>query len=68
MNHWSESLAALTLEYGMDTYVLARRMERYEPARGDDADSQLRRFALEVVPRTRELIDQARGASVVRRT
>jgi alkanesulfonate monooxygenase SsuD/methylene tetrahydromethanopterin reductase-like flavin-dependent oxidoreductase (luciferase family) len=68
VNHWSESLAALTLEYGMDTYVLAHRMDRYEPARGDDAESQLRRFALEVVPRTRELIDQARGASVVRRT
>ena len=52
----------------MDTYVLAHRMERYEPARGDGAESQLRRFAIEVVSRTRGLIDQARGASVVRRT
>ncbi|HKF17526.1 MAG TPA: LLM class flavin-dependent oxidoreductase [Candidatus Dormibacteraeota bacterium] len=54
---WAESLATFALEHGMDTFVFAE---------GNDAENQLRRFALEVVPRTRELVEQARRASAAR--
>jgi len=54
---WAESLAWFALEHGMDTFVFAE---------GDNAEDQLRRFALEVVPRTRELVEQARRASAPR--
>jgi len=54
---WAESLAWFALEHGMDTFVFAE---------GDNAEDQLRRFALEVVPRTRELVEQSRRASAPR--
>lgn len=54
---WAQSLATFAVEYGMDTFVFAE---------GDDAEDQLRRFALEVVPRTRELVEQARRTSAPR--
>lgn len=54
---WAQSLATFALKYGMDTFVFAE---------GDDAEDQLRRFALEVVPRTRELVEQARHTSAPR--
>jgi hypothetical protein len=47
----AEMLAALTLEHGMDTYLLAQ---------GDDPEDQLRRFAGGVVPRTKELVASGR--------
>ena len=47
---WAEQLAELTLTTGMSTFVLA----------ADDPDD-VRRFALEVAPATRELVDAARS-------
>lgn len=46
---WAEQLAALTLEQGMSTFVLAT----------DDVDT-VRRFATEVAPVTRELVEAER--------
>ena len=46
---WAEELTVLTLEYGIDTYILAERDLR-----------QVQRFAEEVVPRLRELVAQSR--------
>jgi alkanesulfonate monooxygenase SsuD/methylene tetrahydromethanopterin reductase-like flavin-dependent oxidoreductase (luciferase family)/hemerythrin-like domain-containing protein len=48
---WAEQLAELTLATGMSTYILAA-----------DAADDLRRFAEEVAPATRELVERARGA------
>jgi alkanesulfonate monooxygenase SsuD/methylene tetrahydromethanopterin reductase-like flavin-dependent oxidoreductase (luciferase family)/hemerythrin-like domain-containing protein len=48
---WAEQLAELTLETGMSAYILAA-----------DAADDLRRFAEEVAPATRELVERARGA------
>ena len=48
--NWAEQLAELTLEVGMSTYVLGT----------DDADD-LRRWATEVAPAVRELVDEERG-------
>lgn len=47
---WSEQLAQLTLEQGMSTFILGT---------GDPDD--VRRFALEVAPLTRELVEAARA-------
>jgi alkanesulfonate monooxygenase SsuD/methylene tetrahydromethanopterin reductase-like flavin-dependent oxidoreductase (luciferase family) len=47
----ADTLAALTLEQGMDTYLLAQ---------GEEPEDQLRRFASEVMPRTRDLVARAR--------
>ena len=47
---WAEQLAGLTLEHGMSTFILAT----------DDAHT-LRRFADEVAPATRELVDDERA-------
>ena len=49
-DEWAEQLAQLTLETGMSTYLLG----------GDDPDA-IRRFALEVAPAVRELVDAARA-------
>ncbi|MEU8383767.1 LLM class flavin-dependent oxidoreductase [Streptosporangium sp. NPDC048865] len=52
-NVWAEQLAELTLEQGMSAYILA----------SDDPDD-IRRFAAEVVPAVRELVEAERaGAS-----
>ncbi|GII99855.1 hemerythrin HHE cation binding domain-containing protein [Sediminihabitans luteus] len=53
---WAEQLAALTLEHGTSAFVLAT----------DDAGT-IRRFATEVAPAVRELVDgeRARGASTM---
>jgi alkanesulfonate monooxygenase SsuD/methylene tetrahydromethanopterin reductase-like flavin-dependent oxidoreductase (luciferase family)/hemerythrin-like domain-containing protein len=48
---WAEQLAELTLATGMSAYILAA-----------DAADDLRRFAEEVAPATRELVERARGA------
>jgi alkanesulfonate monooxygenase SsuD/methylene tetrahydromethanopterin reductase-like flavin-dependent oxidoreductase (luciferase family)/hemerythrin-like domain-containing protein len=48
---WAEQLAELTLSTGTTVYILA----------ADSADD-LRRFAEEVAPATRELVERARGA------
>jgi alkanesulfonate monooxygenase SsuD/methylene tetrahydromethanopterin reductase-like flavin-dependent oxidoreductase (luciferase family)/hemerythrin-like domain-containing protein len=48
---WAEQLAELTLSTGMSVYILA----------ADSAD-ELRRFAEEVAPATRDLVERARGA------
>lgn len=48
---WAEQLAGLTLDQGMSTYVLG----------SDDADD-LRRFAAEVAPAVRELVEAERSS------
>jgi len=47
---WAEQLATLTLETGMSTFVL-----------GTDDPATLQRFALEVAPTVRELVDAERA-------
>jgi alkanesulfonate monooxygenase SsuD/methylene tetrahydromethanopterin reductase-like flavin-dependent oxidoreductase (luciferase family)/hemerythrin-like domain-containing protein len=47
---WAEQLAELTLETGMSTYIL-----------GSDAPDDVRRFADEVAPAARELVEAERG-------
>ncbi len=47
---WAEQLAELTLEVGMSSYVL-----------GTDDPTTLRRWATEVAPMTRELVEVERG-------
>ncbi|AKU15036.1 LLM class flavin-dependent oxidoreductase [Luteipulveratus mongoliensis] len=47
---WAEQLAALTLEHGMSTYIL-----------GTDNPDDVRRFATEVAPAVRELVDAERA-------
>lgn len=47
---WAEQLAGLTLETGMSTYVL-----------GTDSPDDVRRFATEVAPAVRELVEAERG-------
>lgn len=51
VDQWVDQLSELTVDYGMDGYILG-------PA--DDSPEQLRRFATEIAPRVRE------NASVVR--
>ena len=50
----AERLAALTLEHGTSTFVL-----------GSDDPDELRRFAAEVIPAVRDLVDAERSDSVV---
>jgi alkanesulfonate monooxygenase SsuD/methylene tetrahydromethanopterin reductase-like flavin-dependent oxidoreductase (luciferase family) len=54
---WAEQLAALTLEDGMSTFIV-----------GSDDPDDVRRFAEEVAPRVRDLVDEARrsGAATTR--
>jgi alkanesulfonate monooxygenase SsuD/methylene tetrahydromethanopterin reductase-like flavin-dependent oxidoreductase (luciferase family) len=47
---WAEQLAGLTLEHGMSTYIL-----------GTDSADDVRRFAEEVAPAVRELVDSERA-------
>ncbi|UAL29596.1 LLM class flavin-dependent oxidoreductase [Nocardioides rotundus] len=49
-DNWAEQLAELTLDVGMSTYIL-----------GSDDPDTVRRFAAEVAPRTRELVEVERG-------
>lgn len=49
---WAEDLADITLTYGITGFILA----------ADDAPT-IERFAAEVIPATRELVDAARGAN-----
>jgi alkanesulfonate monooxygenase SsuD/methylene tetrahydromethanopterin reductase-like flavin-dependent oxidoreductase (luciferase family)/hemerythrin-like domain-containing protein len=49
-NDWAEQLAELTLDTGLSSYLL-----------GSDDPDDIRRFALEVAPAVRELVDAARG-------
>lgn len=51
VEQWVDDLTTLTLEYGMNAYVLM----------GDDLQ-QIRRFAEEVVPRVREQVESERHA------
>ncbi|MEO6510728.1 MAG: LLM class flavin-dependent oxidoreductase [Nocardioides sp.] len=50
--HTAERLAALTLEHGTSTFIL-----------GSDDPDELRRFATEVVPAVRDLVDAGRSGS-----
>ncbi|HEY4027448.1 MAG TPA: LLM class flavin-dependent oxidoreductase [Candidatus Dormibacteraeota bacterium] len=50
-SRWVETLTELTMDLGMDSYVLAA---------AGDAEVQLRRFALEVAPAVRESVTRAR--------
>jgi alkanesulfonate monooxygenase SsuD/methylene tetrahydromethanopterin reductase-like flavin-dependent oxidoreductase (luciferase family) len=45
VDQWVDQLTELTMDYGMDGYILAQ---------GDDPKEQLRRFAADVAPRVRE--------------
>ena len=51
VSQWVDTLTKLTLESGMDSYIFASN---------DDLDTQLRRFALEVVPQVRENVARHR--------
>ncbi len=53
VDQWVDDLTTLTLEYGMNAYVLM----------GDDLQ-QVRRFAEEIVPQVREQIDRERRAKI----
>jgi alkanesulfonate monooxygenase SsuD/methylene tetrahydromethanopterin reductase-like flavin-dependent oxidoreductase (luciferase family) len=53
VDQWAAALAELAVEVGIDTFVL---ME------GEDAEVQLRMFALEVVPQTRARVEPAAEA------
>jgi alkanesulfonate monooxygenase SsuD/methylene tetrahydromethanopterin reductase-like flavin-dependent oxidoreductase (luciferase family) len=53
VDHWVETLASLTLEYGIDSYLIGDVAQ--------DTPDQLRRFLGEVAPRAREVIAKARG-------
>ncbi len=55
VEHWAETLATFTTEYGMDTYLIGDS--------ADDAEAQLRRFATEVAPRVRELVAKNRASN-----
>ena len=50
----AERLAALTLEHGTSTFIL-----------GTDDPDELQRFAAEVIPAVRQLVEEGRGSSVV---
>lgn len=52
VQQWADALAALTVEGGIDTFLLLEN-----PAARKDATVQLERFAREVIPRVRELVD-----------
>jgi alkanesulfonate monooxygenase SsuD/methylene tetrahydromethanopterin reductase-like flavin-dependent oxidoreductase (luciferase family) len=53
-DQWVDELTVLTIEYGMDSYILG-------PI--GDVDSQLRRFAEKVVPHVREHVARRRAAA-----
>jgi len=53
VDQWVDDLTTLTLEYGMNAYVLM----------GDDLQ-QVRRFAEEIVPQVREQVDRERRAKI----
>jgi alkanesulfonate monooxygenase SsuD/methylene tetrahydromethanopterin reductase-like flavin-dependent oxidoreductase (luciferase family) len=53
VDHWVESLTSLTLEYGIDSYLIGDVAQ--------DLPDQFRRFAGEVAPRVREVVAKARG-------
>jgi hypothetical protein len=48
-----EVFVALTVEYGMDSYLIGDN--------GDDPEGALRRFATDVAPRVRESVAKARA-------
>lgn len=52
VDDWAEQLAALTLDQGMSTFILGT----------DDVDD-VRRFAEEVAPRVRDLVDAGRSSA-----
>lgn len=58
---WAESLSKVALEVGIDTFIL---MEG-EDTEGEDAEAQLEKFALEVVPMVREMVELAPGVTIL---
>jgi alkanesulfonate monooxygenase SsuD/methylene tetrahydromethanopterin reductase-like flavin-dependent oxidoreductase (luciferase family) len=52
---WAELLAHLALDVGIDTFLLVE---------GEDTEAQLEKFAREVVPLTRELVELAPGVTI----
>lgn len=54
-HQWSASLAELAAKVGIDTFLLLE---------SDDAEEQLRLYAQEVAPRTRELVELGPGVAV----
>jgi alkanesulfonate monooxygenase SsuD/methylene tetrahydromethanopterin reductase-like flavin-dependent oxidoreductase (luciferase family) len=55
VQQWAESLAKLSLDVGIDTFLLVE---------GANAEAQLEFFALEVVPLTRQLLEAGNGAPI----
>jgi len=55
VEQWTEALAELAADIGIDTFLLVE---------GEDAEVQLEKFALEVVPRTRQLVEPEAGVAV----
>jgi len=54
VDRWVDELTKLTIEYGMDSYIFAT---------ADSPESQLQRFALEVIPQVRENVARHRLSS-----
>src|SRR5258706_15646798 len=54
VSQWVEDLTTLTLEYGMDTYVLT-----------ENDLNQVRRFAQEIVPQVRDEVARHRNAAPI---
>lgn len=52
--NWAEQLASLALQHGMSTFIL-----------GTDDPDAVRRFALEVAPAVRELVDAERHSAAI---
>jgi len=61
---WAKSLSDLALTYGIDTFLWMESEQAEGAEEVTDSEEQLERFAHEVVPLTRELIELAPGVVI----